>query len=243
MKKVAILSACVGLTDIVRVFEERLHRAIAGADTINSFITCMVATERDKHKVDDVLFYKNSPLGEKWNVLCEYVGKVHNPDYIMILGSDDMISSSMLELIDHKINQGYEFIAFNDIYFYSLNPKRIKFSECGYWAGRGANRALGPGRVCCKGLLDEVKWRPWGGTINSGLDGSFWKNIRGYVNEEKKTILSLRATSTYCVDIKTIGNINGIGNLELQSEDPVLLLSKFMDSDEVERIMDIKKSL
>jgi len=247
--RIAILTAIHNRIELTEIFIERTKRAIEEANTTNEYVLCsVISIDSKKPKNLDgrqmlITYTDNDPLGKKWNAGMRHARTYADPDYVMILGSDDLISSSLLELIDHKINQGYEFISFKDLYFYSLNRKRVKFGECGYWDGRGQNRSLGPARVCHRRILEKINWAPWGETKNSGLDGSFIKNIKDYIPEKKKILLSLKETNTYCLDIKTEGNINGIGNFELEPIKPEVLMSKFMDKDEIEAVLRYKELL
>lgn len=239
MKTIAILTAIHNRREIAEIYANRLNRAICNANVTNKYVPYAVLTIHESIPKDmedySITWAYNEPLGRKWNIGMQDVANYVSPDYVMILGSDDLISSSFLEHIDHKINQGYELIGIRDLYFYSLNPRRIKYGECGYWAGRG--KLLGVGRTVHRRLLEKVDWAPWGETKNSGLDGSMLKNIRPYLDEGKMTTFTLKETGTYCLDIKTEGNINGIGNFDIEPMPPEELMGRFMDKDEIEAVI------
>jgi len=235
-KKVAIISAVRKKNPMTEVFEERLRRALDRAGVVNEYKTFCVVSERSDFNFDDVLVHNNNPLGRKWNSLSEHVHRSYDPDYWIKLDDDDLISSSLIEIIDHKINQGYMLIGLTDLYFYSINPRRSKYGHCGYWGGYKARSILGPARTCSDRLFSIAGWRPWDDDIKSGLDKSFKVNTNASYNGDTTAKISLRNSKTYCVDIKTVGNINGIGGFDIDLTEPQKLLSSFMDKDEVERV-------
>jgi len=249
MKRIAILTAIHNRPEITDIFIERTKRAIRRANTVNEYLFCAVASndivtpKLKDYSLELITYTQNKPLGRKWNLGMQDVGNYISPDYVIILGSDDLISHSFLELVDHKINQGYELISFNDLYFYNLNRRRIKFNVCGYWAGRRKGFALGVGRVCGRRILDAINWAPWGETKDSGLDGSFVKRTKEFWNPTTTTLLFLKEHGAYCMDIKTEGNISGIGNFDIEEIDPRKLMSRFMDDDEIERVFEYKMKL
>jgi hypothetical protein len=238
--KVAILSACNRRTLVTEIFEERIGRAIKEANLTNKYSTHLVTSQAGSYKVDDVIFHPNQPLGGKWNALAKHVGSTYSPDYVMKLDSDDLVSSSLLEYIDHKINQGYDLIGLKDLYFYSLNYRRSKYGVCGYWL-RPSSFIIGPARTCSARLFAENNWSPWETNISSGLDGSFRANTAGMYSNDRVTRFSLLKTNTYCLDIKEDGNINGIGNFNIEEIEPNELMGRFMGGDEIEAVNELKR--
>jgi len=102
--------------------------------------------------------------------------------------------------------------------------------------GHKVKTILGPARTCSDSLFSATGWRPWDDDIKSGLDKSFKTNTNTLNNGDMTAKISLKSSGTYCVDIKTAGNINGIGGFDIDLIEPQKLLSSFMDEDEVERI-------
>lgn len=157
--------------------------------------------------------YRNKPLGEKANYTA-VCASLYDPDYVVFLDSDDIICSALMHLYVDAMREGYDWIGVKDTYFYGLNDKRSKFDVFGYWPGYGhPNRTTGVAKCLSKAMLEKVDWRPFNRRVNSGLDGTMRGKVSRY-RPRKKTI-SIRDTKTFCCDIKSRGNLNGIGNYKL----------------------------
>lgn len=108
----------------------------------------------------------NYPLSTKHNKLLKYA-REFNPDAVVLIGSDDMLSPNMFYLYADKINQGIDLFGFSDFYMYD----RQMYHWNGY-EGLRIGESIGAGRMFSKRLLDSLDWDLWGAKeINSGLDG------------------------------------------------------------------------
>ena len=177
-------------------------------------------------------------LGTKANyaVIC---ASCHNPDYVMVLDSDDIISDSFYELFLDHMKQGWDLIGVRDLYFWSLHTRRCRFNVFGYYRGRGT-RITGLAKTMSKEILDKMDWRPFNRKNNSGLDGSMIAKVRK--RGGSRVSLVQRDNNVFGIDIKRGGNINGIGNFEIDKMNPQETLKKYLPRNEVDQIMEFAKN-
>jgi hypothetical protein len=104
----------------------------------------------------------NDPLNRKWNKGIE-VSRARNPDAVMIVGSDDLVSDSLHLTYAAKVQSGLKFFGLKDLYFLDAPTQRL-----GYWPGYGpqgqpqrAGEPVGLARCHSRALLDAVGWRLW----------------------------------------------------------------------------------
>lgn len=112
----------------------------------------------------------NKPLGRKANLRLAYT-RTFNPEYVIFLGSDDMMSLTDLLLKIEKIREGYEFIAPMDIYFLDSNTKRALYAP-GYKGRKREGENMAVGRCISSKILDNINWVMFNSKKNIGLDGS-----------------------------------------------------------------------
>ena len=187
----------------------------------------------------DYYEHPNRPLGAKANYAAE-CAKSYDPDYLIFLDADDMISNSLMIEYLKKMNEGYDVIGVRDTYFYSLNPKRVKYGVFGHWGYdyRGIkDKNLGVAKCLSRSMLEKIDWKPFNERVNSGLDGT----MRARVGKYRPRIagIEVRKNNLFCVDIKTYGNLNGIGNFDLLELDPKLMYN-YLPPEEVEAINSLK---
>jgi len=155
------------------------------------------------------LEFPNKPLGAKFNAGM-YVMKSFDPDYVMIMGSDDLLSTATFEKIHEYCLQGKEMIGFTDLYFFDLYDKKLV-----YWPGYGnrgtkadnnrKGEAIGLGRTLSRAILTKLNWQPWRSDANSGLD--WWMTQRLKILKASPTVFSLKENGLFAVDLKSKENI------------------------------------
>lgn len=164
----------------------------------------------------------NSPLGRKMNTTTE---AARGSDYVVCMGSDDLISVDLWNRMYHLMQEGYDIIGLQDLYFYHLETKKAI-----YWGGYTDHRkgqTTGVGRCLSNRLMNKLAWNPWDSRIDRYLDGSMTKRIsRTGVDVNTKTI-NLKEEGLLAVDIKSDVNVTPfklwentsyISSHELQSE-------------------------
>jgi hypothetical protein len=144
----------------------------------------------------------NYPLSDKMNQPLQIAKKL-NSDYVICLGSDDVIELSLFNEYVYWMNKGYDFIGLLDFYFLNL-PK----NKAVYWRGyRGSRKGDTVGAVRCvsKWLLDQLDWELWQNGLMKGLDASMKRKLADLNYREKK--IRLKDLGLYAMDIKTEENI------------------------------------
>ena len=86
-------------------------------------------------------------------------------------------------------------------------------------------------------MLEKIEWKPFNDRVNSGLDGT----MRARISPHKPKIANIvvRKNNLFCVDVKTRGNLNGIGNFDLLELDPNMMYN-YLPHDEVEAIKSLR---
>ena len=140
----------------------------------------------------------NQPLATKMNATTL---AAKGSDYVICMGSDDVLSQ---ELLNHYIiwmEKGYDFIGVQDFYFYDT-----KSGKSLYWGGYRDRRrfmhSAGAGRCISSDLMNRWKWQPWKVGDDDMLDNSMQGRIRG-----KQKILNIRELGVYALDIKSSTNM------------------------------------
>ncbi len=145
--------------------------------------------------------YPNDNLVDKWNngaLACR------GSDYVIMLGSDDIIHISYFDQVFHRILNGFEYIYVLDFYFFDTVSKKML-----YWAGYEQNNnpnayqrgaACGAGRVLSKRLMEELNWKPWQSERKIGLDTIMDINLRQL--DYSYDGFSLKETNSFAMDIK-----------------------------------------
>ena len=119
----------------------------------------------------DYLEYPNLPLSAKWeyglNRCADY-----DPDAVIIVGSDDIISRRLIEFYDEKLREGLVFVGIKDGYFFDAVT-----GEMIWWKGyqsvdtRRFGETIGMARCLARPLLDKMGFSIWKGLkLNKRLD-------------------------------------------------------------------------
>jgi len=164
-----------------------------------------VSRERCEKHGFNYIEYPNVPLGAKANA-CLKAMRGH-VDYVLNLGSDDLISNSLMQRYIKLIEEGYDMVGVKDMYFYERLRNRLIYWE-GYTERRRRGESLGLGRVLSAKLLDTFNWEMWEENINMSMDWSMTQKLKDITN---KKVISLKETNTFAVDIK---DGNSMGNFE-----------------------------
>lgn len=158
--------------------------------------------------------HPNLPLSKKHNYLLQE-SKKYNPDGVVLIGSDDIISEKTFLKYKELYNNDYDFIGFKDIYMYD--------GKLYYWGGytdKRKDETVGAGRFFSKNLLDNCNWDLWGDKdINKGLDLLAFGKIKKF--NPKTKILSSLNSEYKIVDIKTDENLTEIKNFKHLEEKPI----------------------
>lgn len=144
-----------------------------------------------KYNVNFV-FHDNLPLGKKKNFGLQEAKKF-DFDYLMEIGSDDLI---LTELLDQYKQIKHDFFGIRDIAY--LN------SETGECMRKTGSTMYGAGRMISRALLEKVKFKLWKDHLNKGLDNnsvhSIMRNRIGYMQVKSSEIPMV-------IDVKSKDNI------------------------------------
>lgn len=156
----------------------------------------------ERHGVQ-VVEKENYPIGAKFNAAL-WAAREHEPDYVLIMGSDDVFCETVAGALAEKAEQRHPLIGLRDLYFSDLVTGVV-----GYWAGYGHDRPgepAGCGRLIHRALLDRIDWHLWDDERNRGMDHSSFERLAsiGYRAHEMVNVRDLGGTA---IDCKTPDNI------------------------------------
>lgn len=144
----------------------------------------------DKYKICEFHMFNNFPVNEKWNKGVVESRK-YNPDGILILGSDDIVTKEYVRYCKYLLSENYNIIGVRS--WFTLLKDNDMISDIafmGYTDKRLNNETLGAGRVISNQILNLLDWNLYKFNIprNKGLDGESYKKILDICNKNNKTI-------------------------------------------------------
>jgi hypothetical protein len=164
----------------------------------------------------DYIEYANSPLTHKWNHGVR-ASRRYDPDALVIVGSDDLISEDLIRVYAEKLKDGHDFLGLTDFYFFDIATSRL-----GYWPGyeatdpERAHEPVGCGRCFSRRLLEQTDWNLW--PEEPRLDREIDKLAREYLASRGFEPVSwkLADIGASAVDMKSITNINAFDEIDYQ---------------------------
>ena len=203
------------LTDFVFEYYKNIKKELKNIIDFN-LLVCgsegKISEELTKKHGFEYTEHSNFPLSQKHNHLFK-TAKNYNPDVVVLIGSDDLISKETFIKYKEFSELGLDYVGFKDLYMYD--------GTLYYWGGYGVerkNETIGAGRFYSKNILDKCDWDLWGDSkINKGLDALAQTKIKRF--NPKTEVLSCLSNNFIIVDIKTNNNITEISrfkNLETQ---------------------------
>lgn len=178
-KKLVILTCIWRRPEITALFLTEL-KALQKMATPFHLIPVVVGSEMDSSRHLAMRYgfqyvhHANKPLGAKWNAGLHYCMDVEF-DYLMVLGSDDLVNLAMLRVIDQQIRAGHQYIGVTD--FYALNMRDMRLQYWGGYLNHRKGEAVGSCRVMSRNILETAGWKVWSMKKNKGLDGSMTKRF------------------------------------------------------------------
>jgi len=181
--------------------------------------------------------HENQPISGKWQHGLEMTKK-YNPDAVIIMGSDDIITKEIINFYIEKINLGYLLVGIKDFYIYESTLKKLA-----HWRGYGKlndahrmDETIGLGRCLARPLLDQIKFDVWGGLeLERNLDGAMTNRLKKFgifpISEDN------------CPIIKNNGNLLRIGHvgykldeidgfaIDIKSKTNVTNFDRYLDRD------------
>lgn len=104
---------------------------------------------------------ENNPLGKKKNEGLKFC-KQFDFDYLMEIGSDDLVTNSLLTNYKQYLSHG----------FFGVRDLAVIDSETGDCIRVISNTTFGAGRVISREYLEKCNWSLWKDNLNQGLDNN-----------------------------------------------------------------------
>lgn len=170
----------IGL-DVIAVVSDRRNRQLANKYAL------------------ETIWANNRPLGGKWLKGIKALEK-YDYDYLLFLGSDDIISKRLLHRYKKEFDKGVKYLGLQDAVAMDYRTKKFRLFQ-GYQSWR-KGESLGSGRLIHRSILEALNYDLFEDNINFGIDGSMNREIYtlGIVNKMIRTGLK-----PYRIGIK-VGN-------------------------------------
>lgn len=117
--------------------------------------------------------FPNMPLGRKANARLKFCER-YNPDWILFLGSDNVISFDLLEEYQKHFDN-YDVIECKDIYYFDTRTKQSVYCE-GYDNHR-KGEPLAVGRCISRYVAEQNNWSLWNDRSFKGIDSAINKKL------------------------------------------------------------------
>lgn len=178
----------------------RLTRVVANYYRPQCTMDLLAITSFD----DDVPYwpyvdYPNEPLGAKLNAGLNMLRK---KDAVLLVGSDDLLTSAYLTHVQDRIAAGYDVVRLQACYYLDLTRERPVLFK--------SPRALpGAGVALSRRVLDAYGWKMWNDSLNSSLDGSMFRRLAQWAihHPDKPPLKTCKVrhadADMLCLDVKT----------------------------------------
>jgi Flp pilus assembly protein TadD len=216
----------------------------------------------------DYFEYANQPLSAKWeygiNRCADY-----DPDGVIIVGSDDLISQNLIEFYDSQLKNNMVFCGLKDGYFFDVGKENLIL-----WTGYNlqgdptrVGETIGMGRCFSRFLLDKLGFSIWKGRdINRGLDGAMTQKlfhlglqvldydncVVAKVDNQEVRIghcgFEMAEIGAFALDIKFAENLTkfdryGIRSFVVNQDNPWEFLSRHFPDSLVEELGKLRKTI
>lgn len=180
------------------------------------------------HEGLDFIFHKNNPVGEKLNAGLRCVMENFEFDYLLEIGSDDLIANNYLDDIEPWLRAKIPQLAATRLHFIDSITGMITFFETA--------AIFGLGRCISRATLERFApdYNLWNDYIDRGHDRASWRNM------VQKHIPVLRVSNRRfsLLDIKSEENINTIEPYTFEKMSAKELLKHYPEGDEVLRLIE-----
>ena len=148
------------------------------------------------------VWHDNRPLGHKFNAAIKALkGKCGN---IITTGSDDITSDALAQY--YKENVGFDYVAFFDCFFHSVELNKTKYWG-GYTIPRRQGEPIGAGKMVSSKVMDDLSWSPFP-AINKSLDWHYHNAVMNIEGIELKLSYLSEIKDAYLIDLKSEINMN-----------------------------------
>ena len=225
--KLAIVTSVWGRYKVFDMFLKGLHELSVKCPDFEFYFIVSTSFQQDKEKCyDEEIDYEswfhpkygelwdsnirtshieipNEPLAAKVNATTYAAGKL-GVDYVLCMGSDDIISPELLNEYGKLMRKGIDFIGVTDFYFYDTVSKRSLYWG-GYTEPNSKGHTAGAARCLSARLLDQWDWMPWENKDSLMLDKSMQDKLK--VTPHTIETFSMKEKGLFAVDIKSSTNM------------------------------------
>lgn len=130
------------------------------------------------HEYDfNYIEHPNQPLYAKFNAATRLAGEWH-PNYVMVMGSDDIMDLKMLRNYYRHMDKGVDLIGSLGWYFYDIN-KDFAYLWNGYAEKWNKGMTCGAGRMLSRKLMEALNWEPWQPQVlGEGMDRTMERRLK-----------------------------------------------------------------
>ena len=201
--KIVVFTPVWGRHDVLEIWHKGVERIKAfWPEKIEIIPFCMVSNDEDEAIIKGYGYQyvrcENKPLGAKHNAGLEALRNIEF-DYILQLGSDDLITNEYLEYALAAMNKSIDVFGVDRLYFTEIGTDQA----CKFILTTQANELIGAGRFISHRVIKLLDYELWPYDINRGLDMTSQANMSMY--EAFPKVIS---TENICVlDVKSNTNI------------------------------------
>lgn len=191
--------------EIFRVWSEALREATHDLLDVEVLVAGSEG-EQSRELVESFGFHyletPNAPIGRKANLrlqACEAL----DPDYVILCGSDDIVSTKTFERYRELAEAGVDEVTIEDIYYLNSHTGEMAYSP-GYVDHR-RGEPVAPWRMVSRWLCDELKWKGWNEQERLFLDSHIYRRLSAIRHTEER--LHLERDGLFVLDIKSQVNM------------------------------------
>lgn len=196
--------------DVFKMFAEGIrHLQITFAHRLDIHC-CVVGSEKLVSKQLALSYpnfhytdYSNKFLSAKMNDAVK-LAKTLDPDYYLMLGSDDIIGVSLMKRYLQLMDEDCEYVYLLDCYFFDTVSKRGLYWG-GYQTHRNKGFAAGIGKLLSRRLMEKIGWLCFPNGYDRVLDTGF--EARVSAAKPEKVSIRLKAENLFALDIKSSTNM------------------------------------
>ena len=230
--KIVILTAVWKRHKLFEIFKKGIERV--KQNTGHEIILVTIGSESKKFS-DNHIETRNFPLSNKWQQGVDYARKFE-PDYFLMLGSDDFICSRLLDVYTPAMEEGIDLIGLLDCYF--LDSRSDRFAHWRGYRNHRKGESIGMARMLSKNLLDKMDWKVWPIPANRGLDSIMMKRLLLIKHTQK--MFKCKDEGIMALDVKTSINVSKIETYRDLHNEPYNNLGRFLGEDEFYELLKLK---
>jgi hypothetical protein len=209
--KVVVLTCTWQRPEITEIFVNCLLSVQEKTKSIFEYVNIVIDSDNSnlnvfKDRTNDFTYHNfpNTPISNKWNYGVGLTKDI-DFDYILFLGSDDIMDQNVMLEYHNKMKDGNDFIGIIDMYVFNYINNKLY-----YWSGYDEKtdrkgETIGLGRCLSKKTIEKLNYTPWALNINKGLDKTLNNNIKK-IQDLKVSKIKLTDFNGFSCDIK--GNVN-----------------------------------